>query len=475
MMEGLRLNLRFIGANASPLLEPFEECGGKQHRLIGSDSANWRTNLSAYRKLAYRRLWPGIDVVFYGEKERLKYDCIMQPGANLQDAEFEYEGASGLELDNEGNLIIHTAAGSLLEEIPLSYQEIDGLRKDIRCRYRIIDAARNRFGYEIASVFDPRLPLIIDPMLLYSTLVGPSGVGVQTFINAVTSDAQGNAYVTGSTNSPSFIVTPGAFQTTFGGFTDAFVIKLPPSGDPYVYSTFIGGGHSDNGIAIAVDAEGNAYVTGVTTSLNFPLPTGALQLTDGGQSKVFVVKLNASGSELMYTALLSGSTSSTPTGLALDSSGNAYISGYTSAANFPTTPGALRPQYNGASVDAFVAKLNATGSALVYSTFLGGSSNNIANGIAVGPQGDAYIGGNTLSADFPTTAGAFTVPVSNQTGFVSRLNPDGTQLILSALLGGSDDDNIQGIALDHLGNIYVTGTTYSANYPTSRSRLRQRA
>lgn len=466
--EGIRLNLRYVGASPDAMLEPRDEIAGKQHRLYGQDVSKWQTDIASYRQLAYRRIWPGIDVLFYGEKERLKFDCIVEPGADPLDAVFEYEGAEGLSLDESGNLLIHTSIGILTEEIPISYQQFDGLRRMVDCSYRIIDAARCRYGYEIRSDYDRNVPLVIDPMLIYSTLLGPTGGSNQTFIRAIASDNEGNAYVTGETNSPNFVITPGAFQTTFGGgSTDAFITKFPPNGRPYVYSTFIGGVSIDTGKGLAVDAEGNVIVTGITYSSNFPLTLGALNLA-GSNRNVFILKLNAAGNELIYSALIGGTSDSDANGIAIDDAGNAYVTGTTSAANFPTTPGALRTVKNAASTDSFVLKLNSTGSALVYSTFLGGSGVNTAQAITVSDTGNAYVTGSTQSTNFPTTPGAFaTTSAGTLTGFVSQLTQNGSNLVYSTYLGGSGADQCNAIALDWDRNAYVTGSTSSTNFPTT--------
>ena len=220
-------------------------------------------------------------------------------------------------------------------------------------------------------------------------------------------DTSGNAYVTGYTCSSDFPTTAGAFQTTFGGgLTDAFVTELNPTGSGLVYSTYLGGSGYDDGFGIAVDASGNAYVTGFTDSTDFPTTAGAFQTTFGGFGDAFVTELNPTGSGLVYSTYLGGSDDDEGYGIAVDTSGNAYVTGYTHSSDFPTTAGAFQTTYGG-DRDAFVTKLNPTGSGLVYSTYLGGSDCDFGVGIAVDTSGNAYVTGITFSSDFPTTAGAF--------------------------------------------------------------------
>jgi hypothetical protein len=287
--------------------------------------------------------------------------------------------------------------------------------------------------------------------LVYSTCLG-GGSG-----NGIAVDASGNAYVTGGTGF-GFPTTPGAFQTTYQAeWGTAFVSKLNAAGSALVYSTFLGGSDSDDGLGIAVDASGNAYVTGSTSSSNFPTTPSAFQATLGGPSaqNAFVSKLNATGSALLYSSYLGGSNSDEGLGIAVDASGSAYVTGSATSLNFPTTPGAVQTMFGGGPSDAFVTKVNAIGSALLYSTYLGGSGVDVGNGIAVDPLGYAYVTGETRSVNFPTTPGAGNGPGGNSDGFVSKLNAVGSVLLYSTYLGVYGLGN--GIAADALGNAYVTG------------------
>ncbi|MBI5293193.1 MAG: SBBP repeat-containing protein [Chloroflexi bacterium] len=299
--------------------------------------------------------------------------------------------------------------------------------------------------------------------LVYSTYLGGS---VYDSGQALAVDGSGNAYVTGKTSSSDFPTTPGALDTSSNGGTDAFVTKLNAGGNGLVYSTFVGGIWNDYGYAVAVDGGGNAYVTGNTNSIDFPATTGAFDTSQNGNADAFVTKLNADGSGLVYSTFLGGSNDDIGYSLAVDESGNAYVTGETASSDFPTTPGALDTSSNGGT-DAFVTKLNAAGSGLVYSTFLGGSSNDRGKAIAVDSSGNAHVTGNTSSSDFPTTPGAFDTVLNGGDAFVTKLNAAGSGLVYSTFLGGSNSDYGYAIAVDGSGDAYVTGYATSTDFPTT--------
>ncbi len=314
----------------------------------------------------------------------------------------------------------------------------------------------------------------IGSALIYSTYIGGSGAGGEEG-NGIAVDTAGSAYVTGTTDSSDFPTTSGAYDTTHNKDFDGFVLKLNPTGTSLLYSTYIGGGsHNDFGGSIAVDTAGNAYVTGVTYSSDFPTTSGAYDPSDNGASDVFVLKLNPKGATLIYSTYIGGSTGvpfawEVSTDIAIDTAGNAYVTGYTWSSDFPTTPGAYDTTHNGGANDGFVLKLNSTGSALSYSTYIGGSTGEEGGrGIAVDTTGSVYVTGDTPSSDFPTTPGAYdTTHNGGKDGFVLKLNSNGSALIYSTYLGGSDYDEGKDIVVDTAGSAYVTGCTRSSNFPTT--------
>ncbi len=306
--------------------------------------------------------------------------------------------------------------------------------------------------------------------LIYSTYLGGSTYDEG---HGIAIDASGDAYVTGLSYSSNFPTTAGSYQTVLGGYDDAFVSKLNPAGSALLYSTYLGRSSYDEGESIAVDALGDAYVTGLTYSPNFPVTKGALQTASGGGFDAFVSKLNPAGSGLLYSTHVGGrkNLDGFAYGIALDTSGNVLLSrGLTYSSNFPITAGAFQTAPGGPSGagfnDAFVVKLNPLGTALVYSTYLGGSGGDAGNGIAVDSSGNASVTGETYSTNFPTTAGAFQTALGGEEdAFFSKLNPAGSALLYSSYLGGTGDDGAQCVGLDPSGNAYVAGWTNSHNFP----------
>jgi hypothetical protein len=453
------LHLRFLGANPNAKLLATDRGTGRVNYLAGSEH---HTNLPTYHQLVYRELWPGIDMAFRGQGGKLKYEFRLRPGADPSNIRLAYGGSDGLSLAAGGSLLIDTPLGVLRDSRPVSYQRIDGKRVPVESGYAVTGAS---YGFRVGG-YDADRPLVIDPSLAYSTFLGgtSSDGGFEVAV-----DGQGNAYVAGFTFSSNFPTTSGAFDTSFNaGTSDAFVTKLNPAGSALVYSTYLGGSNIDSGRGIAVDSQGNAYVSGNTGSADFPTTPGAHDTSLGGGQDAFVTKLNATGSALVYSTYLGGSSGDgSGDNMDLDGLGNAYVTGLTFSTNFPTTVGAHDTTHNG-SVDAFVTKLNMTGSGLAYSTFLGGASSDQGLGVTVDGLGNAYATGNTGSSGFPTTVGAFDNTLGgSQDAFVTKLNSLGSNLVYSTYLGGSASDSGTEIAVDGVAAAYATGFTASADFPTT--------
>ncbi len=412
-------------------------------------------------------------MVYYGNPQQLEYDFVVTPGTDPSTIKLALLGADQLEINSLGDLVLHTAGEQLQLHKPLVYQEIDGVKQAISGDYILKD--QHLVSFRVGE-YDTKKPLIIDPVLAYSTYLGGSG---RDNGNSIAVDAEGNAYIIGYTNS--FII-PNDFPTknplqppSFVGANNVFVTKLNPEGTALVYSTYLGGG-SDEGYGIAVDDKGSAYVTGRTLSANFPTKN-PLQPNLSNSFDAFVAKLNPEGSALVYSTYLGGSGMEYSSGIAVDYKGNAYVTGFTSSTDFPTE-NPLQPtfagQLNNSENNAFIAKLNPEGSALVYSTYLSGANNTFGGGsfgfgIAVDYKGQAYVTGTTSSTDFPTKN-----PLQPNFGgrssdaFVAKLNSEGTALVYSTYLGGSKLDEGRSIAIDAKGNAYVTGTTVSTDFPTEK-------
>jgi hypothetical protein len=467
----LRMKLR--KANPAAKVTGVDELAGTSNYFIGNDPAKWRTNVPTYAKVKYEGIYSGIDLVYYGNQRQLEYDFIIAPGANPSRIQFDIRGAKRIRQDGNGELVFRVGEDEIRWHKPVVYQEKGGTRQEIAAHYAVTDT--NRVGFEVAK-YDASRPLYIDP-LIYSTYLGGSNVDVGYGIAV---DSSGNAYVTGYTNSTDFPFTSGAFQTACGSPSsceNAFVAKIGPTGSALVYSTYLGGSGGDYAQGIAVDSSGNAYVTGQTQSTNFPVTPGAFQTIFGGSSDAFVTKLNSTGSALVYSTYLGGSVWDDGRGIAVDSAGNAYVTGDTDSTNFPVTPSAFQTTCAGNCAagyyDAFVSKLNPTGSALVYSTYLGGSNEDYGLGIAADSAGDAYVTGYTESTDFPITSGAFQTTCANPSycmnAFVTEINPTGSALVYSTYLGGSGDgDGGASVAVDSArGNAYIAGWTHSTNFPVT--------
>ncbi|MBI5233711.1 MAG: SBBP repeat-containing protein, partial [Deltaproteobacteria bacterium] len=455
------VKLSFIGANENPEIIALDEQAGKVNYLIGNDPSKWRSNIPTFSSVLYKDVYNGIDIKFYGRPaplgagtpKQLEYDIIVSPGADPNVVKFSYDGIEDLKVTDNGDLEIALKEGKILQKKPYIYQEIDSKRKEVVAGFVIED---NSYSFSLAS-YNATKPLVIDPVLDYSTYLGGNSYD---YGYAIAIDSSGNAYVTGTTLSSDF-PTASPIDGTANGSFDVFVTKLNASGTALDYSTFLGGSDYDYGRGIAIDSSGNAYVTGWTSSSDFPTASPFDGTWNGG-SDGFVTKLDSTGSVLTYSTFLGGNSDDYGRGIAIDSSGNAYVTGWTWSSDFPTVgpiDGVLSYE------DAFVAKLNPSGSALVYSTYLGGGSDDYGYGIAVA-FGNVYVTGATASSDFPTTASAIQATSGGGSDvFVTELNSAGSAFVYSTYLGGSGDDSGYAIAVDSSGNTYVTGGTDSIDFP----------
>jgi len=459
--ERLVFSLDFVGANQSPALECADRDIAVVNYLIGNNPKKWYTNIPTYRGLIYRDIYPNIDLRLYGKGGVLDYEFVVKPGASPDDIALAVTGADSLAIEG-GELIVTTAFGDIKQSQPYIYQQIGDEIVQVEGGFRL--ASDNTYGFA-AAVYNGSYPLIIDPTLGYSTYLGGSSTDAGYGIAV---DASGCAYITGTTGSTDF-PTLNPYQGTKTGSNDVFVAKLSAAGNSLIYSTYLGGSSNDAGYGIAVDGSGCAYITGYTSSEDFPTQN-AYQVARAGSEDAFVAKLSAAGNSLIYSTYLGGSGGSygaTGLGIAVDGSGCAYITGETYSTNFPTqNPYQVA---NAGGVDAFVAKLSAAGNTLIYSTYLGGSSSDAGYGIAVDGLGCAYVTGETWPTDFPIQNAYQGTNAGMSDVFVTRLSAAGDSLIYSTYLGGSGMDGGRGIAVDGSGSAYITGRTDSTDFPTQNA------
>jgi uncharacterized protein (TIGR03437 family) len=453
--------MKLAGANPASKAEGAEPRIARSNYFIGNDPAKWRTGVVNYGRVRFAEVYRNIDLVYYGKDGQLEYDWIVTPGADVSKIRLKFAGVKKMWVDHNGDLVLETPGGEVREKKPTVYQD-----REIAGRYVI----RGREAAFEVGPYDRAKQLVIDPVLAYSSYLGGTGNDNGAGIAV---DTAGNAYITGHTDSTDF-PTVHPFQSTnpLGGSPGVgdgcvFVSKVSANGSALLYSTYLGGNGYDVGNAIAVDSAGDAFVTGSTTSSNFPT-ANAIQGKNLGLSNAFVTKLNPAGNALLFSTYLGGSQSETAFGIAVDSAGNAYITGNTNSSNFPLVNPIETPTATGSQPTAFVTKMSGDGSALIYSTYLGGyNGEDIGYGIAVDSTGSVYVAGTTDATDLPVVnALQSTAKNTSNTGFVAKINPSGSAFVYSTYLGGSQIDYLYAIAIDSSGNAYVTGRTNSKDFPT---------
>src|SRR5579872_2772760 len=454
-----KLHMNFVGATAA--WQGFSELPGRINFFYGADPQNWHPNVPTWESLIARDLYPGIDLTYSAAHGKLKSEYLIRAGGNVKAIRLRYDGARQIRIDANGDLVIRTEGAEFREQHPVAWQFVDGQRAGVRAAFVLHG---DEVGFRVGP-YDASAGLVIDPALTYSTYLGGSGFTAATGIAV---DGSGNAYVTGWTETRD-IPSHGQLPQSNPDGTDVFVAKLGPAGNSIAYVTYLGGMSDDGAFAIAVDNQGNAVLTGETHSTDWPT-LGALQNALAGTENAFAVRLDPSGN-VVFSTYLGGSASDSGNAIALDSFGSAYIAGVTSSINFPV----LTPYQaaNSGGQDAFVAKLSSSGT-LLYSTYLGGSGNDQAYGIAVDNQGQAAVTGGTFSTNFPTINALQSSNLGGENAFVEKLYAAGNGLAFSTYLGGSGGTPIhqeQGnaIALDSAGNIHIAGVTSSPDFPSANA------
>jgi hypothetical protein len=450
---------RLLGASPKAAVSGSGRLPGTSNYFIGNDPARWRTGIPSYGRVRYAGVYPGVDLVYYGNQGKLEYDFVLAPSADPGRIAMRVDG--GLKVDEHGDLVVATNAGAVRFHKPVAYQPARANGKDpVDVAYVLKDG--NTVGFRVAA-YDRAKALIIDPVLSYSTYLGGSGTEENL---GMAVDAAGNAYLTGETTSTDYPTVNPEQPSNAGGY-DAFVTKINPPGTSIVYSTYLGGNGFDTGFGIAVDASGNAYVAGATQSSNFPT-VSPIQPRLNGPQNAFVAKLSPTGNGLLYSTYLGGGVKDDGYAIAVDGSGSAYVVGDTASTDFPVV-NPIQGAFGGGTWDGFVSKLNPAGSALIYSTYLGGNGDDYPTEIAVDTPGSAHVAGFTSSTNFPTVNPVQSANMGSYNAFITNINSAGSALVYSTYLGGSGDDRATGIAVDRTGNVYVAGTTTSADFPTKKA------
>jgi hypothetical protein len=494
--------IQFAGANSAAQIHGVSEMPGKVNYLIGNDPSKWQRGLPTFGDVQVANLYPGINLTFHGNQRQLEYDFAVAPGADPNVIKMQFQGVDKILITPAGDLVLKIGRGEIRQPKPEIYQTIGDARKTIAGGYKILNS--RTVAFHIGD-YDRALPLVIDPVLGYSTFFGGNATDPAW---AIAMDTNGFIYIAGQTLSKGF-ATFGAHQTNFQGGSvvgDAYVAKFfgsPPTN--LLYLTYLGGNAEDAAYGLAVDENGYAYVTGFTESPNFPTNNaipGHGQISGGpgptGEylADAFVTELSPDGSNLIYSTYLGGKSADAAYSIALDSSDDAYVTGFSYSTDFPISTNALQKSFGGTNgtvflnANAFVSEITNGGGALIYSTYLGGTNYDVGRAIAVDASNNVYVAGYSASFNFPTwnmptnvSAGHYLNGVTNRASilpyfdaFATKFPPlNGTILpssqtnFYSTLLGGTNDDMAYGIAVDGSGNAYVTGWTASTNFPVINS------
>jgi hypothetical protein len=524
--QSATVRLRFKGGNVRPTIDAVAPQASVANYMIGNAATGWQTNVPTYAGIVYNQLYRGVDLHYSGQDGLLKGTYIVAPGSDPRQIRWQYDGASRLQVAADGSLQITLASAAapitLREAAPIAWQTFGGRQRPVAVRYRIVRGAEVRFEL---GAYDRSQPLTIDPTLAYSTYLGggsndfgygiavdSSGAayiagetaslnfptasplqgtkagGIDAFVaklNAagtalvystylggsatdraygIAVDSAGGVVIVGSTSSTDF-PTVSPLQASNAGLTDIFVARINAAGSALSYSTYLGGGNYDDGRSIALDSSGSAYITGDTMSSDFPTANAFQASFGGGSNDAIVAKLNASGSTLSYSTYLGGNDLDQGFGIAVDSAGQAVVSGKTAATNFPTQ--SPLQSSNAGSLDAFVTRLSASGSTLSYSTYLGGSGSDSGNSVALDSSDNIYLTGNTSSSNFPTASPIQASYAGSIDAFAAKINASGSTLSYSTYLGGGNVDVGQSIAVGEDGGAHLTGYSRSTNYPTA--------
>lgn len=470
-------NASFVNSNKNVRVTAGGEAAGRTNYILGRDPQKYVTNVPDYRMLTYHDIYSGIDLEYFSTGKNLKHNYILHPGADISSIKIACKGIKNLSINRLGQLEINTHWGILLEELPESYQFNGDKKQNVKIVYRLINDTT--YGYEAQDYYDIKQTLIIDPVTIsWGTFVVGDPVTSHGYLYDITLDGNGDIYGTGFSRN-NFCITPGVFDTSYNGqalFGDVFVFKLSSNGSNLIYSTYIGGSDDEVGNGIVVNSAGHAFVTGGTASANFPVTAGVYdtQYNCGPRSPfvrgdAFVLELNTTGTALDFSTFLGGSSVDEGVGIVIDANNNSYVTGYSTSNDFPVQ-NAFVATYGGTvgGYDGFITKLNSTGTALVYSTYLCGAGADAGLSITLNAANEAFVTGFTESSGFPTTAGAYDQTHNGgEDVFAVRLSAAGNAAIYSTFLGGTQGERPHKIVINSGNEAFITGGTSSANFPVT--------
>jgi hypothetical protein len=446
--KSAQISSRLVGSSKSQRLQALDPLPGHSSYFRGQDPAKWVTGVPNFARVRAAGVYPGIDLIYYGNQSRLEYDFVVAPGADASAIRLRFDGVRAMRTDAGGNLILSTPAGDIIQQKPEIYQTIGGERQPVAGRFVI--QGRRIVAFKLAS-YDHSRSLVIDPVLVYSSFLGN---GYQDEGNALAADAAGNLYLAGDT-----------FSVTFGD-SDFMIRKISPDGSAFLYTADMGGSDNDFATGIAVDPTGSVYVCGYSASVDFPLSMNPFQNGNAGNNNAVVLRLDPTATTLIFSTYIGGSYDDRANALALDNQGNVYLAGGAISVDFPVSTGAYQTQNRG-GLDCFIVEFDSQGNG-IFSTFIGGGSDDQANAIAVDSQGNSYITGQTVSDSYPQVNASFQHSRhGGNDAFITELSADGSHLVYSTFAGGGSDDIGYGIAVNQAGEAYVSGTTNSSDFPVT--------
>jgi hypothetical protein len=485
------VTMKLVGAKKSPEVRGQNVLIGKTNYLVGNDKSKWRSNISNYESVKFEEIYQGIDLVYYGDEKQIEFDFLVSPGMDPQTIKFKLEGPDNIELDNSVNLVMHLGPETMAFQAPVLYQEIGGETNSVKGEFALLE--NSQIGFQVGD-YDAEYPLVIDPVLIYSTYIGGNGNDTSMGIHV---DNDGNMILVGNTWSTTFPVGPDVYML---GAHKIFVTKLLGNGSDFEFTTFLGGRSNDSIKETALDPDGNIYIAGYTESDDYPVENAYQTMLAGGEgTDAFISKIKPDGSGFVYSTYLGGwyqdggFANDEAHDIAVDQNGNAYITGMTESMYFDTTAGAFQTmpglgEYSGAT-DAFVSKFDANGK-LVYSTYLGGLykragypvpelsiySNEIGTAIVVDDDGSVFVAGTTDADLFYKTTGKYR---ENRLGentniFITKLNPTGSDVLYSTFFGGTKKDRVNDMYLSGFGTLVFAGYTDSDDYPTNNRAFQDR-